>query len=227
MKKFQAVILALFAVSALGVVFAASASAEVTLLAEWLINAAVIPAGTTVESETTGSLLLEDNKTPFGAAAVLCSAILDGTLGPNGEDLITAVLNLAKELIGEELVGLALECEGEKLCSTPALVWPDKLPWPTLLFLMENGEFLDLVENAGYHNECTVLGIKEADLCTLADSEFPVLNDPVTGDAETPANVAATPNATCMLGGANSGVNETDELATITSPAGLVTVSSE
>jgi hypothetical protein len=227
MKKFQAVMLALFAVSALGVVLATSASAEVTLLAEWLINAVAIPAGTTVESETTGSLLLEDNKTPFGAAAVLCSAILDGTLGPNGEGLIISVLNLAKEVIGGELVGLALECEGEKLCSTPALVWPDKLPWPTLLFLMENGEFLDLVENSGYHNECTVLGIKETDLCSSADSELPVLNDPVTGDAETPANVAATPNATCLLGGANSAVNETDELATITSPTGLVTVSSE
>jgi hypothetical protein len=227
MKKFQAVILALFAVSAVGAVLVASASAEVTLLAEWLINGAAIAAGTTVESETTGALLLEDNKTPFGAAAVLCSAILDGTLGPNGEDLVTAVLNLAKELIGSELVGLALECEGEKLCSTPALVWPDKLPWPTLLFLMENGEFLDLVEGAGYHNECTVLGIKETDLCTAADAGFPVLNDPVTGDAETPGGVAATPNADCTLGGASSAVNETDELETITSPFGLITVSSE
>jgi hypothetical protein len=62
MKKLQTVILTLVVLSALGAVFAVSASAEVTLLAEWLVSGAAIAAG--VEEATTqeGEALAEGHR---------------------------------------------------------------------------------------------------------------------------------------------------------------------
>ena len=63
--------------------------AEVTLLAEWLVGGNAI-VGKTLATETTGSFLLEDTGVP---SAFLCGDILDGTIGPNGTDEITKMLN--------------------------------------------------------------------------------------------------------------------------------------
>jgi hypothetical protein len=242
MRKFQVVALALFAMFAFSAAFAVSASAETTLLAEWLVNGAKIVGE--LASETTGSLKLEDTKTAIGAAAVLCSAIADGTVGENGLDLIKEILNLAKEKI-EALGGLALlgtgagsdcvrvtGCE-EGTATEPIEVWPVGLEWHTELFLMENGEILDLVNKEdgsvfGYELLCSVLLINTEDTCTATDSEFAVINDADTGDAAVPAGSIGLPLANCTLGGLETGVNETDELAPITLTSGeLLTVSSE
>lgn len=220
--------LALVAVFAFSAMLAVTASAETTLVALWLVNGATVEAN--LASHTTGEILLEDTKV---GAAVVCSGILVGTVGAEGKDEITEVQNLAKETITQELVGLALLCETEKGCekateASPIEVWPESLPWPTLLFLMEKTgteEFLNLVEKAAYDLLCLILGVMAEDLCSAADTTFPIVNSPL---AETPTEQTGTPLATCTVGGAESGVNETVGAALITLVAGgELTVSSE
>jgi hypothetical protein len=250
MRRFYALVMALFAVSALASVMVSSASAEepLTLLAWWLVNGVQVPEGQELNTETPGSILLEDTKAGlFGEpAGVLCSGILDGTVGFDGLDVISAVLNLKSELIGE-LTGLALlgtgggpDCVADpspSICpdGTPELpieVWPFKLPWPTLLELYllspANYSFVILVFGATYHILCWVAGIDTEDECTSTESMFEVLNDPTTGDAEIPAGAKSEPFATCAKGGAGTGNNEADELTFINLVSKeLLTVSSE
>jgi hypothetical protein len=164
MKKLYIVFLALFAVLAFSAVAAGSASAEVTLLAEWLFNGAAITALLPVE--TTGELLLAILVLNLEVVAILCSGIFDGSVGPNGEDEVTKVLNLTKEEIGSNLVGLSLLCKVEvsfnKECGTvgeTAELWVDNLPWHSNLFLMENELILDAflgtsTTGPGYHVLC-------------------------------------------------------------------------
>jgi hypothetical protein len=229
MKKLQIVLLALFAVVALSAVVVASASAEETLLAEWLVGIGN-PVAELLSAETAGQLTLEDTKTLAGAAAVLCSAILDGSVGPNGEDEVTEVLNLKKEKV--ELGVLALlgtgagsDCVTVKICSegtatSPIEVWPEGLPWHTTLFLMAEGKFLDLVTGSnaggkfGYTLLCLVAGLNTEDTCESADSEYEVINDADTGDASVPAGQTIT-GATCTMSGAATGVQIIDELTPI------------
>jgi hypothetical protein len=238
MKKSQIVLLALLVVSAFSAVFAVTASAEITLLAEWLLSGVGIAAGVEQATETAGSILLEDTGAP-GAAAVLCTAILDGFLLANGLDLVTKILNLALEEIGE-LGGLALvgitDCVSVKTCENASdiEVWPHLLPWHTLLFLAEDGKFLDSVSKEdgtqfGYELLCLVLGINVEDLCWTTRSAFEVLNDADTGDASVPAGAEGLPFAECNLGGLGTGRNVADELTPITIPGSelLLTVSSE
>jgi hypothetical protein len=227
-RKIQLLGLALFAVFAFSAVLAGMASAEVTLLAEWLRNGAAITAN--LASVTTGEITLEDNKVPIaGKVAVLCSGILDGTVGANGADEITKALNLSGEELGAALTGLELVCSNVTKCEagTTIQVWAEKLPWKTLLFLMENGEILDLVEGSAYEVQCLVLGITASDLCEAADTEFKVVNN-ASGAAEVPSGETALPLATCTQGGAESGVNTTDVGAPITLvEGGTLSVSSE
>src|SRR6202046_352914 len=139
MKKYQAVLFALLAVFALAAVTAGSASAETTLLAEWLFNAAAVTSLLPVE--TSGELKLSTLVLGINAVELLCSGIFDGSVGPSGEDEVTALLNLAKEEISKTpLTGLSLDCEvlvgstGAKcLAKELAELWPDGLPWTTLL----------------------------------------------------------------------------------------------
>lgn len=232
MKKFQGVILAMLAVTAFGAVLASSAFAETTLLAEWLANGAEIT--TNLATTSTGALLLEDTKTIAGSAAVLCEGIFIGAVGANGKDETTEIQNLAKEKIGA-LGGLALKCVTESGCAaateaSPIEVWPVGLPWKTELFLMENGTFLDLVSatEVGYELLCLILGINTEDKCTAADGEVEIVNDADTGDAAIPANAIVNPQFNCtQSGGAATGVNQSDELASILLTGGeLLTVSS-
>jgi hypothetical protein len=93
---------------------------------------------------------------------------------------------------------------------------------------MENGEILELIVGEEWASFCTVFGIRIEDKCSAADNELPVLNDPVTGDADRSGESIATPNETCSIGGANAGVKETDELSELSLVNGeLLTVSSE
>src|ERR1700735_1074780 len=166
MKKYQAVLFALLAVLALAAVTAGSASAETTLLAGWLFNAAPVTALFT--AGTSGELKLTTLVLGVTGVEVVCSGIFDGSVGPSGEDEVTALLNLAKEEISKTpLVGLSLDCEvivgsSTVRCAVKELaeLWPDALPWHTLLVLMESGAFLDLFLGAetGYHVFCPELG---------------------------------------------------------------------
>jgi hypothetical protein len=232
MRKFQTVLFAMLAVSALGAIIASSAFGETTLLAEWLANGAEITAN--LATTSTGSLLLEDTETIAGKAAVLCEGIFIGTVGANGKDETTEVQNLAKEKIGV-LGGLALKCVAETGCAaateaSPIEVWPVGLPWKTELFLMENGTFLDLVSatEVGYELLCLVLGINAEDKCTGTDGEVEIVNDADTGDAAIPALAEVTPKFKCtQSGGKETGVNVADELTPLLLVSGeLLTVSS-
>jgi Trypsin len=207
---------------------------ETTLSAEWLANGSAI--ATALASETSTEFLLEDNKTLTGKSAVLCNGILDGTVSPSGEALVEKLLNLAKEeivLLGLALLGtgagsdcVAVSGCAEGTATSPIEVWAEKLSWPALLLKMENGAIAELFEGEGFEVLCLVLSLNVEDLCEASDFEFTVLNDPTTGDAEIPARQAGLPLATCTLGGAETGVIETDAIASITLTSGeLLTAS--
>lgn len=237
MKKFHTVILALCAVFALSAVVANSASAEITLLALWLVGAV---EATTQNSTTEGELRLEDTETIAGKAAVVCSGVLDGTIGPDGESTITEVLNLKGGKIELGVLGLlgtgaGSDCKTAEACAegtaaSPIEVYPLGLPWKDLLFLMENGQILDLIfaTEVGYELLCLILGINAEDKCTAPDAEILIENNATTGDAFTPSKSRATPNAKCtQSGGKETGINETVSESIMTATGGLLTVSSE
>lgn len=212
MKRFQILVVALFAVYAFGVVVASSAMAEtlcvpkaeglwethfsetectkelatanspfelVTFsLAEWLVAAGAVT--TTLLVESSGLLTLEDKKGPLGVrGAVLCSGILDGTIGPNGEDEITELLRLdgVTAVSLTALSGNALLCDGQAGCNTGtgnAEVWAVNLPWLTSVERVEEASptlfqgFVDLIlphtggGEPGWYTFCpTALGNQE------------------------------------------------------------------
>jgi len=243
MKTIRTVVFAMLAVFAFGALMAATASAETTLLAECLLTGAGVTE--LVSTTTSGSLLLSDTKTIAGEAGVLCAAVVDGSVGPNGEDESTEILNAAGLAVAA-LGGLALlgtgaasgegsECVTVKACAagtaaSPIEVWPIGLPWHTTLFLMENGEFLDLVTGTGgtigYELLCLVLGLNTEDTCSSADFEVQVVNDATTGDASIPA-LAETNPALCTQSNEETGLNIADATTPILPLTGLLTVSSE
>ena len=229
MKKLQTMILAMLAIFAFCAVTASAASAEETLLAEWLANGSGI--GASLPIEASGSVLLEDAGVPI---AGLCDGILVGTVSANGVAEVTEVLNLAKEQISSTLTGLALtsangDCVNENGCSPPIEVFPEGLPWRGQLFLaISTGKILHTGINGGYTIKCSDLGLKIEDTCGSPDTLGEFTNDPVTGDAETPEGSIAEPLGTCTIGGNGKDVYETDELVTVTLGNGeLLTVSSE
>jgi len=239
MKKLQTVFLALLVLTAFAAISAGTASAETTLLAEYLESGASIPAGVEATTETAGSITLEDSK---ANAAVLCTLMFEGTVAVNGLGLTTKILNLAKEEISASLLtGLALlgptpDCVSVSGCMTTTAieVWPIGLPWHTLLYLDEaTSMILDLVSkedgsNFGYELTCTILGLKVTDTCESPGSAFLIENDADTGDADVRSGAVGEPLGKCAIGGAGTGVDRTDELTPITLTSGLLlTVSSE
>jgi len=162
-------LIAVFAFSAMAVKSVASA-AIVTLLAEWLLGGKAVEA--TLSVQTRGELLLEDKKATLGIKAMLlCSGILDGTIGPDGEDEITEILSLAGVATSlTALSGTALLCSGQEGCNTGTEndeIWAVKLPWKTLLELVEETGFTgfaDLISagtagSPGWYVQCaTALG---------------------------------------------------------------------
>jgi hypothetical protein len=141
MKKIHVFGFALVAMLVFSAFAAMSASAEITLLAEWLIDGN--PVVTLTSVETTGEIELV-NKNFLGTVKVLCSGSFVGSVGPNGEDEITGVTDLNGVAISTTpLTGAFVDCTGDAICSGLVEVWPENLPWLTNLFLMEDGTFLD------------------------------------------------------------------------------------
>src|SRR5258708_35871573 len=182
MKKLHIFNLALVAVFAFGALTVASASAVEFLLAEWLVNGS--PVTTELATDSEGELLFEETVLGIKIDA-LCSGILDGTIGANGADLITALLNLAGgEIPTTELVEPGIACTNDLNCPEP-LAWADKLPWESLLELMVDGTetfFVDLLIGAGYHIVC--MGTGTSDLCTAAESVTKITTEGTNLDAE-------------------------------------------
>jgi hypothetical protein len=240
MRKLMLAMLALFA---LGAFFAATASAEETLLAEWLWNGSAV--GELLSVTTTGGLTLEDTKTIAGAASVLCTATADGSVGANGEDETTEILNALGVAVAA-LGGLALlgtgaatgegsECKTTKTCgegtvASPIEVNPIGLPWHSLLFLdAVTGKFLVLFTGTGgligYMLLCLVLLLNTEDTCTSEDFEVEVFNDPE--DVAIPAGAETSPLALCTQSNELTGRNIADALTFILPLEGLLSVSSE
>jgi hypothetical protein len=228
MKKFQTVVLALFAVLACGALFASAASAETTLAAEWLHNGAAVT--TTLPTEAAGSLALTDT---VAKVTLLCKGILDGNVSAAGKDETIEVLNAAKEKIELGKLGLSIakgDCTNVKGCPAPAEVWPEGLPWKTQLFLRENGTFADSITGSGtggtfgYTSLCTIPFDIE-DTCTATKAELTVEND--LEDAAVPAGAKVTPNANCTIGGKEAGENVADELTLISLVNGELLTASE
>ncbi len=219
MKKFQLLGVAVVAMLAVGVFSAASASAAVTtLLAEWLVNGTAVTEAQSFNVETVGTLLLEDNNTPLGASDIICSGKLLGTIGFDGLDVVSEVLDLTGKSISKTgLAGEALVCEEVSVCEE-SLVWAVNLPWNTLLKLIEDGTevfFGDYVESstgAGWEVECMKTILKPVDECTAKEGVTKLsLDGPLLlgGFFEAFTELVGLKLATCTLGGAESGIVET------------------
>jgi hypothetical protein len=200
MKKLHVVLMALVAVLAFSAVLSASASAEETLLAEWLIGGAPVTVLTSVT--TTGPVTLITLVLGVAAVEILCEGIFDGSIGPNGEDEVTEVLTLGGVAIGSELVGTSLICLTVKettACGpagSEADLWVDELPWHTELQLMVTlGTILDIFLNGGYHVQC-LFGQKQENLCKGAGASATLTNNTTEGDVlgafDTAGNVPCT-----------------------------------
>ena len=218
MKKIQILSVALAALFAFSAVMASMASAETTLLAEWLNPGAVISTNLATKSE--GEITLEDTKLGIG---VLCSGTFVGTVGADGADTVTEVLSLAGAVVS--LTAL-LKCETHKFCEagTDINAAPENLPWNTRLVLMENGEFLDVFFNSGYFTECLVLGLKVSETCEIAQTGGKIVN--VATGVE--AVGQPSPNANCSSGGTGAGIIEFAPLnVTSLTAGGTLSASSE
>lgn len=225
-------VLAVLAVSAMAV--ASSAMATITyLLAEWLANAVGIT--TTLLSETTGEVLIENIRGPLGKEAALCSYIEVGSVGPNGARDVTEILNLDLELISTTpLVGTALSCTDEEHCESPR-AWPVGMPWLVLLELWENGTMTGFIELRtsqragvlqGWYLECTELGVKGSEECTTAESVSSDTN--VSGGVEEESSKSFTESqgfklATCSGNKEETGVFEGKAVDALTTGGPLTT----
>jgi hypothetical protein len=206
MKKIHVVGLAMFAVFAFGAIAASSAFAE----DRWLIDEVGVATLTSVQ--TSGVLLLVDLNTPIGVSQIECSSILDGTVGPAGEDEITEVLTLAgvaygKDNANNELEGEGLPCTGIQNCGEP-LVWVYGLPWLSQLELVGTTFVDDFTsDNAtkmlGYELECMTTIFKPVDLCeqTLFAS---TLENMLAPESDVLGTVSEEQKGNCSLGGAGS-----------------------
>jgi hypothetical protein len=158
--------LTLFAMLLVCGIAAASAFAESPL---WLVDGVEAAAGTA--STVTGLLTLTDLNTPLGVVEVHCEGSFDGTIGPNGVDEITEVLNTAGTKIGSELTGTPLICANVSNCTELREVWPDGLPWDTQLELsganvVDSFIALGTGSEVGFEARCAVLGVAVTDLCS-------------------------------------------------------------
>ncbi len=221
MRKIQPLGVALVAMFTVGVFSAASASAAVvTLLAEWLVDGTAVTEAQSFNTETVGTLLLGDSNTPLGAADFICSYKLHGTVGFDGLDVISEILNLSSVSISKVgLSGEALACETVSVCEE-ALVWAINLPWNTLLKLIEDGTekfFGDYIENSGVGNpgwevECMKTILKPVDECTAEQGVMTLSLENTLllgGFFEAFTELAGLKLATCTLGGEEGGVLET------------------
>lgn len=180
----------------LTVAFASTASAETTLLAEFLVNGVSVTSSTAAEGK--GEIILEDSKAGIG---VKCSGIADGTVGADGAGEVTKILTVA----GVEVTLTApLLCKSNKFCeesSTDIEASPENLPISGKAFLQESGQFAASGKNGAFSMSCLVLGIRTSDECTAVETRIIIEN--VTGGID--AVGKSTPNNNCTIGGTESG----------------------
>ncbi len=191
MRRFRfvgvgAALLAVVAMSAM--VMASSASAAVTfLLASWLVGGVNVTATTLVETE--GEMLLENEKSAAGKAALQkCSGLLVGDVGPNSADDSTEVLTLAGVAVSlSPLTGTSVTCELETLCENSSKIWTVNLPWLTEVELWEESPtesgFVDLIMphtgggNVGWYVECKTALLTVSEECTTPLAVAEKVND--------------------------------------------------
>lgn len=181
MKRIQILGIALVAVFAFSAVVASMASAVEFLLAEWLEAGAKITAAKASDGEASALELVSLNGGGLKVKViVLCSGILDGTVGPASEGSITELLTLAGVAISTTtLSGTGLVCTGDENCTEP-LVWASGLPWKTELELMVDGTetfFVNLLISAGYYVECLILGVSFNETCSVAETAVKTTNE--------------------------------------------------
>jgi hypothetical protein len=216
------IVLVLVAMFVFSLVAADSASAAVTLLAEWLVEGK--PVLTLTSVIIAGEVLLEDTSNKTG---ITCSRELAGSVGPSGEAEVTAVQNLTGIAVGE-LGGSLLPCKSETICEnsgTDVLAAPRGLPWHTLAYLEEATKlFRYLLFSAGYDVECLVLGIKIVDECTSTNASDELVNNATSVEAVG----ALTPLGTCSIGGAGTeNIENVGTNSTLTLTGQAVFISSE
>lgn len=144
---------------------------ELYFLEKWLNNGSEITSATSVD--TAGETLFEN--TSIGAA-ILCSALFEGTVGPGSAYELTKMLDLSSNEI-KELVGNGLKCSSVKACETgDAELWPEHLPFKSALYAnSEKTQFVVAVEPNGsgllpaFEVLCLVLGINVEELCEDAE----------------------------------------------------------
>ena len=233
MKKIHLVGLMLLAVGAFSAFTSASAFALTFELANWLENGAIIAANKAATTE--GELLFEN---VLAGASFLCSGKFDGTVGANGADEITEVLNLAGTIKINELDEAAatggITCTVLKICSS-AEIWPVNLPFKSELMLDTEGGFYDLIlKNAAgklpaYFLLCTVLGIDATELCETVEGAFGAFGEVSNAATDVETLGALTPLATC--GGTNleDGLieNNAENVALISLNSGATLAASE
>lgn len=208
------------------------------LLAEWLVNGVAVTSE--LSTQTSGEFSLEDSKTAFGKAKILCSGILDGWVGPSSLGWVSELLNLSGEAISTTpLTGLALECTSQEGCesSTKPKVWPVGLGWETEVELMEEESvFFALLllphtsgANPGWEVECLVLGIAVVDECTGSEGVSELALEGTTlldKFSRAFTELSEVKLMTCSQGGEGSGVIE-GELSVSLNAGGELTASSE
>jgi hypothetical protein len=213
MRNIQLIAIVGFSLFMIGVVAASAASAEVTLLAEWLVGGK--PISTSVAVKSTGTVDFTDSNTLFGSATVACSGDTGlGTIGPDGTGEVTSILNSAGHPIEAELKGEGGLCEGIKTCEKDATEtegWPLKLPVLGLLFLLESGNFTVLgytpgSKGVGAEFKCLVLGTLIEDTCSTEDSQGTVINN--SGKTGVEATGKSEPGLSCTEGTSTSGSAE-------------------
>jgi hypothetical protein len=212
MKKLHVLSVVLAALFAFGVLTAASASAVTFLLAEWLKNGVGITVTELIDIESGPEAILLEELASLLKIDIVCHAILDGSIGPNGADDITELLTPEGVRVDTELlVEPALVCIGLENCPEP-LLWLDNLegPWLTLAELMVDGTeefFVDLITTPGftgpgYHLDCMN---GTSDLCTSSEAITKLTNEANgTVDVlfqEAFTELAGLKLAVCTLGG--------------------------
>jgi hypothetical protein len=213
MKKIHILGVALVAIFAFGAVATSAFALEST----WLSDGEKVAAAT--EAKITGELALTDLKVPvFGATTVLCSGILDGTIGPGKVDLITDILNLSGTL--EEALSVLnslevaetnsmLNCVADKgACTEGSLAWvtPYGLPWDTEISL-SGTVYLDLLLSEkgvpGYEVECeNALVGKVTDRCQ-GNTSAVLVNE--AGGLLSEFNETQSEKGNCSQGGTGEG----------------------
>jgi hypothetical protein len=227
MKQNHVLGVALLAMFAFGVL-TASASAVTFLLAQWLFNGAAVTTALLVEGA--GEVeIVNTNAGGLGVTSkILCSGGGDGWVGPESLDFGSEVLTLTGVLVSSTaLVGQTAECTNSSNCENPQ-VWPDGVPGESEVELMVDGTeefFVDLVFNAGWYVECTILGFKVAELCEAAETAVQLTNEAAGVDATGSDAFQTLAGLKLAICGGSREVGEVNGLGVTKDPEGTLAVS--